>query len=164
MAGLDLGSFGKRVQEMENAVAVEPDHDTFTFFDVKIRLREWISPLPMMRMAEVMDARDARLVVPIVARVHAVIEASVLEDDWATFNDLAAEYSADFDLLEEVAEHLFILWCRRPSRQSSGSSNGQPDDKTEEKPSEPSSESSPDFENPDSSESPIDPQLAAMNA
>jgi hypothetical protein len=152
-----LGSFGKIIQKSEREVGRETVYDTLEWFGEEIRLREWISPLPMMKLAEVMDSGRSQLIVPVVASVRAVIEASILEDDWPSFESLALQNDAEVDLLNEVAEHLFIMWCRRPTQRVSDSSTGHSEPTTEELSSEPSSVVSMDLppqvsSNPETSE------------
>lgn len=159
-----LGSFGTIVKKSEGEVERETVYDTLEWFGEEIRLREWISPLPMMKLAEVMDSGRNQLIVPVVASVRAVIEASILEDDWPTFESLAMANDADIDLLNEVAEHLFIMWCRRPTQRVSDSSTGLSAPTIEEPSSEPSSVESVDLPPPVSSDPETsEPVLATTN-
>lgn len=147
---VSLGKFGKVVQKQEQAEDAVPEYDTFEWCDETIRLKTWISPVPMLRLSVLMDDGRKRLV-PSLAAISSVLEASILDEDYDRFEELTEENEIDIDVLNEVAEHLFILWCRRPTRRQSDSSTGLPDETTEDESNENSSNVSLDSETPDSS-------------
>lgn len=160
-----MGSFGtkKIAQKAEEAAGQEPDYVPLTWFGETIRLREWFNPFPMSKFSKIIANDRLRVNIPATAAILEVLEAAILEEDWALFEALGQENDATIDLMEEVAEHLLVLWTRRPTQPAYVSSTGQ-QDQTEAASSTDSSESSEDSEKLASPETPTpEPELATTS-
>lgn len=121
-----MGSFGKILEVDAKVEKVAADLDkleTFEFYGQTIRVRDWISPYPMMIFADVVNLNAPIVSVKALSALYSVLTESILEEDWPLFNNLAMRNQSDSDTILAVVSAIYTSWVQRPLEQSSNSSS-----------------------------------------
>lgn len=131
MPSLDFSDFDAAAQQQ-----TQTEPDTFTLHGETFTVAEYVSAIPMMRLAKVAAAaenltgatpeRIAQVEREGLVALHDFLEQALAPGEFTRFCDLATAQRFSDELLFQVAQRLYGVITARPTTRPSSSSAGQP--------------------------------------